>query len=65
MDERNQALGGRGESSWLMCGSLEPASNAANQLQSILLSLQQSHMLTGVQSTCTELRSSVTMHSLI
>jgi hypothetical protein len=55
MDERNQALGGRGESSWLTFGSLEPASNAANQLQSILLSLQQSHMLTGVQSTCIEL----------
>jgi hypothetical protein len=55
MDERNQELGGRGESSWFMCGSLECASNAANQLQSILLSLQQSYLLTGVQSTCTEL----------
>ena len=65
MDERNQAQGGRSESSWLMCGSLECASNAANQLQSILLSLQQTHMLTCVQSTCTELCYSVTMNSLI
>jgi hypothetical protein len=41
MDERNQALGGRGESSWLVGGSLERASSVATQLQSIL-SLQQS-----------------------